>query len=107
MLSRQAWAKYMTENIGETRFAFFSAIQEDNPVAEEGETEDQEVGNEKQENPKEPTPVGPAVQEKVPLEADFSDPCEILTSERLIKLFRSFKRFENEDMTVGTWILSC
>ncbi|XP_023330316.1 large subunit GTPase 1 homolog [Eurytemora carolleeae] len=98
---RQAWAKYMTENIGETRFAFFSAIQEDNPVVEEGEEENKEVGNEKQENPKEPTPVGPAVQEKVPLEADFSDPCEILTSARLIKLFRSFKRFENEDMTVG------
>ena len=94
----------MTENFGETRFAFFSAIQEDNPVEDIEEDAEEEVGKEKQEDEKVEPPK--PIIEKVPLEADFSDPCEILSSERLIKLFRSFKRFDTEEMTVGKKITS-
>jgi len=67
---REQWASWMKDNIGSTRFAFFSAIQED-----EEDEEDSEAG--------------------------FDDVCEVLTSQRLLQLFRTFKRHESENLTVG------
>jgi len=71
---RLAWADYFSkENIN---FAFFSAISE----------EDSDEENEDKEN-------------------DENNKCssktDILTSDQLVDLFRSYKRFETEEMTVG------
>jgi hypothetical protein len=88
---RQCWADYLSEqNIGETKFAFFSAIQEDDDEDEEEEEGDDVVEEESIEEVKEP-----GVEEEGAVERTmglFPDPCEILSSDRLLQLFRSFKR---------------
>jgi len=72
---RLAWADYFSkENIN---FAFFSAISE----------EDSDDENEEEENEDE--------------NIRCSSKTDILTSDQLVDLFRSYKRFETEDMTVG------
>jgi hypothetical protein len=97
---RQCWADYLSEqNIGETKFAFFSAIQEDDEEDEEEEEEGDDVGEEESiEEVKEPGAEGEeegAVEKEGAVERTmglFPDPCEILSSDRLLQLFRSFKR---------------
>jgi hypothetical protein len=100
---RQSWANYLTEqNIGQTRFAFFSAIQEDEEEDEEDE-EEQEEGEddaddagEDDEKEEEEEKKDVAVEKVMEQELGaFPDPCEILTSSRLLQLFRSFKRHES------------
>jgi hypothetical protein len=91
---RQCWADYLSEqNIGETKFAFFSAIQEDDDEEEEEEEEGDDVAEEESiEEVKEP---GAEKEEEGAVERTmglFPDPCEILSSDRLLQLFRSFKR---------------
>ena len=71
---RLAWADYFSrENIN---FAFFSAISE----------EDSDEENEVEENDE---------------NSKCSSKTDILTSDQLVDLFRSYKRFETEEMTVG------
>jgi len=71
---RLAWADYFSkENIN---FAFFSAISE----------EDSDEENEDEENDE---------------NSKCSSKTDILTSDQLVDLFRSYKRFETEEMTVG------
>lgn len=111
---RQHWAKYLSENIGSTKFAFFSAIQEDDVKEEKDEEDDVQGEGESDEDEgsnddiKQEQTVHDDVKEEKPAKddikpelADFSDPCEILTSNRLIQLFRQYKRFEQEDITIG------
>ena len=75
---REIWAKYLTnENIN---FAFFSAIAEE--TLEEIEDCNTEDANVEHSN-------------------ISSSKTDILTSSQLIDLFRSFKRYESEDITVG------
>ena len=109
---RQCWADYLNQqNIGETKFAFFSAIQEDEEDEEE-EEEEEDKGEEGdiEEMEKEDTKAVEVketkkemVEEEVEVEekevetalGEFPDPCEILTSSRFLQLFRSFKRHES------------
>ena len=80
---RLAWAEYFTkENIN---FAFFSAISE-----EDSDVESDDCGKETD------TYVKDSCEE-----IKGSRKTDILTSDELVDLFRSHKRFENEDITVG------
>ena len=111
---RQCWADYLNQqNIGETKFAFFSAIQENEEDEEEDEEEEEEDKGEEgdiEEMEKEDTKAVEVketkkemVEEEVEVEekevetalGEFPDPCEILTSSRFLQLFRSFKRHES------------
>jgi len=75
---RIKWAEYLTNN--NINFAFFSAIAEE--TLEEIEDCNTEDGN-------------------VEHTCISSSKTDILTSSQLIDLFRSFKRYESEDITVG------
>jgi len=80
---RLAWSEYfMKENIN---FAFFSAISD-----EDSDVESDDCGEETDTNAKDSCE-----------EIKVSCKTNILTSDELVDLFRSHKRFENEDITVG------
>jgi len=84
---RNKWADYLTkENIN---FAFYSAIAEEDR-GEDDNVDDVSVQKSTSESDNENN-----------AEAKTISKTDILASEQLIELFRSFKRYESEDMTVG------
>jgi len=116
---RSEWATYLSENIGTTKFAFFSAITEDDPLNEEDDdikvdeddqSKDAISANEdalkhklaelslNSETSGTNAPEGVSTEEELP---PFSDPIEILTSERLMQLMRTYKRHQVEHTTIG------
>jgi len=79
---RLAWADYFIKE--KINFAFFSAISEEDSDSE-SETEVENRDNDQED-------CGPVKS---------SSNTDILTSDQLVDLFRSYKRFETEDITVG------
>jgi len=122
---RKQWAAYLTQHIGQTKFAFFSAIQEDDATSEHTEEQHEtQIGEIDEDDESEnidlqSTTAGPSnmeeteeietkeeemglVDEKDRMDINLhSDPSAILTSVQLIELFRTFKRFDTEHITVG------
>lgn len=111
---RNSWADYLTKN--NIDFCFFSAIQED----EDTDSDDNEVDavnnseddNEdstdvnSDDNPEhntedEPIPILSTSPDKVDEVNTTPSKNDILTSSRLVDLFRSYKRYEEESITVG------
>ena len=101
---RIAWAEYLTKE--EINFAFFSAIAEDEPDVEsddekkshEGDDCDEggegDVGDDGDEEESEDV----VCKEQKTTAVSKTD---VLTSDQLVDLFRSHKRFDSEDITVG------
>lgn len=92
---RKIWADYLTEK--NVSFAFFSAIQED---FVEDDIEDDAIDTDKyieEEDSREESLVN-EVQET---EERTSSNTDVLSSDKLIELFRSYKRYESELITVG------
>jgi len=76
---RKIWAEYFTKE--GLNFAFFSAIVGEDSNETDGE---QNNSNEVEENPKK-----------------SQNKTDVLSSDQMVDLFRSFKRHETEDITVG------
>merc|ERR1719427_881039 len=125
---RKSWSKYLKENIGATKFAFFSAIQDDQEDIEEtsehdhkdleekfddinlGNVEDENEGNVDKEsmekfddinlgNVEDANEADTDLASEAELEED--EVCKVLTCSELMDLFRSFKRHDSELITVG------
>jgi len=79
---RLAWADYFIKE--KINFAFFSAISEEDSDSE-SETEVENRDNDQEDCGR----------------VKSSSNTDILTSDQLVDLFRSYKRFETEDITVG------
>ena len=104
---RIAWAEYLTKE--DINFAFFSAIAEEDP--------DDESDEEKSKEGAEEEPDVEIDDEEKPIEGDEEETedvvcqeqnttkaaskTDVLTSDQLVDLFRSHKRFDSEDITVG------
>jgi len=138
---RLDWAKYLKENIGDTKFAFFSAIEEDSElenIEEESEqTQPKENLEEDDEDPLDENTEDATVDEVTEKLADdcnietaqaenqsteeksanekeeksavkieghnsnIDDVSKIMSSEELMQVFRTFKRHDPEQITVG------
>jgi len=113
---RKSWSKYLKENIGATKFAFFSAIQEDLEDIEETLEQEHQVLEQKFDdinlrnvddenaenvnNEIEENDTASGCSEAIS-EADYDEDCKVLTCSELMDLFRSFKRHDSELITVG------
>jgi large subunit GTPase 1 len=99
---RIAWAEYLTKE--EINFAFFSAIAEEEPDVVSDDEEKSNEGDKEDEEERE-------VEEEMEDESEDVDfkgqkttavsKTDVLTSDQLVDLFRSHKRFDSEDITVG------
>eukprot|EP00090_Calanus_glacialis_P022464 TRINITY_DN3466_c0_g1_i1.p1 TRINITY_DN3466_c0_g1~~TRINITY_DN3466_c0_g1_i1.p1 ORF type:complete len:576 (+),score=209.32 TRINITY_DN3466_c0_g1_i1:32-1759(+) len=105
---RIAWAEYLTKE--DINFAFFSAIAEEDPDDESDDEEKSKEGAEEE-------PDVESDDEEKPIEGDEEETedvvcqeqnttkaaskTDVLTSDQLVDLFRSHKRFDSEDITVG------
>eukprot|EP00092_Neocalanus_flemingeri_P060397 GFUD01072380.1.p1 GENE.GFUD01072380.1~~GFUD01072380.1.p1 ORF type:complete len:541 (-),score=149.15 GFUD01072380.1:96-1718(-) len=86
---RKGWAEYLTkENIN---FAFFSAIAEEDLNIED---EEEKIMT------KEGEDLGESCSEE-PVHKRSQSKTDVLTSDQMVDLFRSFKRHKTEDITVG------
>jgi large subunit GTPase 1 len=97
---RLAWADYFSkENIN---FAFFSAIsEEDSDEEKEDSDEEKEDSDEENEDKENTDDENEDKENKEDENSKCSSKTDILTSDQLVDLFRSYKRFETEEMTVG------
>lgn len=125
---RKSWSKYLKENIGATKFAFFSAIQDDLEDIEEisehdhkhleekfddinlGNVEDENEGNVDKESMENDDTTGAGCSDATSeadtdlaseAELEEDEVCKVLTCSELMDLFRSFKRHDSELITVG------
>jgi len=123
---RKAWAAYLSgEHMNNTKFAFFSAIEEDdvedseegepaNNPSSEDEDEDEDCtetqSSESKNETDQSTETEPSTEtdqstdngqstENAP--ESFDDPCEVFTADRLMDYFRSLKRTGAEILTFG------
>ena len=116
---RVTWAEYLTkENIN---FAFFSAISEEDEDIETEEDEDKDAANKEGEED-ENDDASKEIEDEVAKDTDNKliedgktndaicrepttpntySQTDVLTSDQLMDLFRSYKRFETENITVG------
>ena len=102
---RIAWAEYLTKE--EINFAFFSAIAEeetdigsdDAEMSNEGDEEEPDVESDDEEKSNEEETEHVVSQEQNTTKAVSKT--DVLTSDQLVDLFRSHKRFDSEDITVG------
>jgi len=116
---RVTWAEYLTkENIN---FAFFSAISEEDEDIETEEDDDKDAANkeyEEDENDNASKEIEDEVAKdtdnklvedgetndaicREPTTPNTCSQTDVLTSDQLMDLFRSYKRFESENITVG------
>ena len=94
---RIAWAEYLTKE--EINFAFFSAIDEEEPDVEIDEEKSNEGGEGDQESEEDEEESEDVVCKEQKTTAVSKT--DVLTSDQLVDLFRSHKRFDSEDITVG------
>jgi len=91
---RISWSEYLTkENIN---FAFFSAIYEEDGETESDKDENKDGVNIESE--------GSDTNDDIcrePITTEAVSKTDVLTSDQLMDLFRSYKRFETENITVG------
>jgi len=91
---RIAWAEYLTKE--EINFAFFSAIaEEESEVKSDDDEEKSNEGDDDNEHESEDV----VCQEQSTTKA--LSKTDVLTPDQLVDLFRSHKRFDSEDITVG------
>merc|ERR1711874_789864 len=93
---RKAWAAYLSgEHMNNTKFAFFSAIEEDDVEnSEEGELDDKPSSEDEDEESVETQSSESTNETDQPTENardSFDDPCEVFTADRLMDYFRSLK----------------
>jgi len=99
---RLTWAEYLSQN--NIEFAFFSAITEDDPISEDEETEeDAEGAINGTEEASESDEGNDEVNEKNEVNLENTPPPKtaILNCADMLNLFRSFKRHQTENITVG------
>lgn len=91
---RIAWAEFLTKE--EINFAFFSAIAEEESDVESDEEKSNEGGDDDEHDDE----CGDVVCQEQNITKAVSK-TDVLTPDQLVDLFRSHKRFDSEDITVG------